>query len=410
MMSKDEGKDDNLVRAAVIGAGSGVAPRHFESFVPEAGAQVVAGVETNDEPRRQIEAARGIPMFDSMAELARSGLQLDLAVVCAPDALHAEIARQALVEHHWNVLCEKPLAEDEAKARMLYELAQREGLYLCHALQRRYMTPQIDRLVAEGAIGDVRFVEVTWLRRAGMPAWRRALRSRGGVLSDLGIHALGHGLAELGLAQPVRVTTRVSNAATSAAVEDEAFVLADFAGGESLTLTVAFDRTLDPADGDRLRLYVVGRSGEIEAELLTSESADQAEAKRPQLRLRINANGVDVRALKRLRTTTECHLEQALHVVEAIRRGGPAPWEEVERELRLMRLFDATYRSGANGGRSVELGARINMTPDGTSRFGRFSLIKRVLLEGVNARTGKPLRTRAGKAATFRPSAGPSRP
>lgn len=361
-MSKDKGKHDNLVRVAVIGAGSCVAPRHFQSFVPQAGAQLVAGVEANDETRRQIEAARGIPMFDSMARLARSGLQLDLAVVCVPDALHAEIAAQALVDHHWNVMCEKPLADDETKARMLYQLAQREGLYLCHALQRRYMTPQIDRLVAEGAIGDVRFVEVTWLRHAGMPAWRRALRSRGGVLSDLGVHALGHGLAALGPARPVRVTTRVSSAATSAAVEDEALVLADFDGDASLMLTVAFDRTLDPADGDRVRLCVVGRSGEIEAELLTWESATQAEAKRPQLRLRTNAAGVDVRPLERLRTTTECHHEQAVQVVEAVRRGGPAPREEVVRELRLMGLLDATYRSAANDGRSVELGARIDMT------------------------------------------------
>ena len=31
-----------LVRVAIVGAGSGVAPRHFESFVPSVGAEVVA--------------------------------------------------------------------------------------------------------------------------------------------------------------------------------------------------------------------------------------------------------------------------------------------------------------------------------------------------------------------------------
>jgi hypothetical protein len=46
----------DLVNVAIIGAGSAIAPRHFESFIPSNGARVVAGVEPDDTRRSELSA------------------------------------------------------------------------------------------------------------------------------------------------------------------------------------------------------------------------------------------------------------------------------------------------------------------------------------------------------------------
>ncbi len=339
--------NNNLIHVAIIGAGSGVAPRHFDSFIEEMGARVVAGVENNDERRRLLEERfRGrIPMFDSMQQLATSGVHVDLVVVCVQDALHAEVAGRAMVEFGWNVLCEKPLADDYRKAQMLYKAAAEHGLYLGHALQRRYMTPEIHGLVASGDLGQVLRVQLLWHRHGGMPAWRKQLRARGGVLSDLGIHALSHGLPMFSPQRPERVMAMLSSVATGAAVEDDAFVLLEFLGGGLMHSDLAFDRPLAASTDDETLLYVLGTKGSIRASLLTYENEEQAALKRP-VHLWTSADGERrERRLEPLLTTAQCHLMQARHAVEMVRRGGPAPAEERDRELGLLWLIDKAYES-----------------------------------------------------------------
>ena len=343
---------NNIINVAVIGAGSGVAPRHFAAFNAVDGARVVAGVETDDARRAEVAARYGVPMFDSTRELAESGLPIDLVVVCVRDSMHAEVVGDAVIQG-WHVLCEKPLAEDRRQAEVLFRMAERQGVYLGDGLQRRYMTPQIDRLAADGTLGGLRRVDAFWFRHDGMPEWRKLLQRRGGVLADLGTHLLSQTVPLFGSAAAVRVTTRASSVMSGAGVEDEALVIIDFEGGGLLTIQCAFDRTLE-AGRDEVGLLVVGDHGEISTPLLTGETEEEAGRLLPVLRER-TPEGVVRRELDRLRTVGECHLQLAAYVVAGVRLGGSTPQAEVDFELRLMGLLDAAYASAIRGGEPVLL-------------------------------------------------------
>ncbi|WP_369203837.1 Gfo/Idh/MocA family protein [Streptomyces sp. PU-14G] len=135
---------------------------------------------------------------DWRALIARDDVQL--VDVCTPGDSHAEIAIAAL-EAGKHVLCEKPLAntvtEAEAMAAAARAARARGQVAMVGFNYRR--TPALAlarRMVAEGRLGDVRHVRVSylqdWLVDPDFPlAWRLRKEAAGsGALGDLGAHAI----------------------------------------------------------------------------------------------------------------------------------------------------------------------------------------------------------------------------
>ncbi|WP_137992302.1 Gfo/Idh/MocA family protein [Streptomyces vilmorinianum] len=135
---------------------------------------------------------------DWRALVARDDVQL--VDVCTPGDSHAEIAVAAL-EAGKHVLCEKPLANSVAEAEAMAAVAQaaaaRGQVAMVGFNYRR--VPAIAyarRLVAEGRLGALRHVRVTylqdWLVDPGFPlTWRLEREHAGsGALGDLGAHAV----------------------------------------------------------------------------------------------------------------------------------------------------------------------------------------------------------------------------
>ncbi|MET9433764.1 Gfo/Idh/MocA family oxidoreductase [Streptomyces sp. NPDC006551] len=135
---------------------------------------------------------------DWRALVARDDVQL--VDVCTPGDSHAEIAVAAL-EAGKHVLCEKPLAnsvaEAEAMVRAAEAAAARGQVAMVGFNYRR--VPALSyarRLVADGRLGELRHVRVTylqdWLVDPGFPlTWRLEREHAGsGALGDLGAHAV----------------------------------------------------------------------------------------------------------------------------------------------------------------------------------------------------------------------------
>ncbi|MET9379259.1 Gfo/Idh/MocA family oxidoreductase [Streptomyces sp. NPDC002992] len=135
---------------------------------------------------------------DWRALIARDDVQL--VDVCTPGDSHAEIAVAAL-EAGKHVLCEKPLANSVAEAEAMVvaaaAAADRGQVAMVGFNYRR--VPAIAyarRLVAEGRLGALRHVRVTylqdWLVDPGFPlTWRLEREHAGsGALGDLGAHAV----------------------------------------------------------------------------------------------------------------------------------------------------------------------------------------------------------------------------
>ncbi|MFE9772120.1 Gfo/Idh/MocA family protein [Streptomyces sp. NPDC005931] len=123
---------------------------------------------------------------------------VDLVDICTPGDSHAEIALAALAAGK-HVLCEKPLAntvtEAEAMHRAAEEAAARGQSAMVGFNYRRVpATALARRMVAEGRVGTLRHVRVTylqdWLVDPAFPlTWRlRREHAGSGSLGDLGAH------------------------------------------------------------------------------------------------------------------------------------------------------------------------------------------------------------------------------
>ncbi|MDT9693372.1 Gfo/Idh/MocA family oxidoreductase [Streptomyces sp. P9(2023)] len=135
---------------------------------------------------------------DWRALVARDDVQL--VDVCTPGDSHAEIAVAAL-EAGKHVLCEKPLANSVAEAEAMVaaaEAAAARGQVAMVGFNYRRVPAlaYARRLVAEGRLGALRHVRVTylqdWLVDPDFPlTWRLEREHAGsGALGDLGAHAV----------------------------------------------------------------------------------------------------------------------------------------------------------------------------------------------------------------------------
>ncbi|MER6014754.1 Gfo/Idh/MocA family protein [Streptomyces bluensis] len=123
---------------------------------------------------------------------------VDVVDICTPGDSHAEIALAALAAGK-HVLCEKPLANTVAQAEAMAEAAEtayeRGQLAMVGFNYRRVpATALARRMVAEGRLGTLRHVRVSylqdWLVDPEFPlTWRLRKESAGsGSLGDLGAH------------------------------------------------------------------------------------------------------------------------------------------------------------------------------------------------------------------------------
>ena len=155
--------------------------------------------------------------------------------VATPVFLHAPQTIQAL-QAGKHVLCEKPMAMNEAEARSMLRTASETGKTLGVAYYRRSY-PKVQRaqaLLDAGAIGTPVFAELTchdWFDgRDSSRVWLLdPVKAGGGPLFDIGSHRID--VLNFLFGQPQRVSGHLSNAVHHYAVEDNATVMIDYEDG-----------------------------------------------------------------------------------------------------------------------------------------------------------------------------------
>jgi predicted dehydrogenase len=129
---------------------------------------------------------------------------IDVVDICTPPGTHAEIAMAATAAGK-AILCEKPLATSHEQARAAFESAVTAGIQ--HAIGFNYRrlpaVALMRRMIAEGAVGDVRLWRGTWLSDEFTdPAtpfdWRFDRAMGGTTIADLGSHMLDMALWMVG--------------------------------------------------------------------------------------------------------------------------------------------------------------------------------------------------------------------
>ena len=133
----------------------------------------------------------GVPIHRTMDALLADP-DVDLVDIVVPNHLHAGMATKAMAAGK-HVQLEKPMATTAADAERLVELAERSGLYLGVGLELRVSRQwaKVRELIAEGALGRMRFANLSLFRRpfrGGSGDWRRTTAAVGSWILEEPIH------------------------------------------------------------------------------------------------------------------------------------------------------------------------------------------------------------------------------
>jgi predicted dehydrogenase len=162
--------------------------------VAASGAQLRGILGSNAARTNSAATAWGTAAYDSLSAILASR-DVDVVHICTPNALHYEMASDALRAGK-HVVCEKPLATELAHALELSELAETTGRIATVPFVYRYhpMVREARAKVQSGQIGKVKLVHGSylqdWLLEANDSNWRvdAGLGGASRAFGDIGSH------------------------------------------------------------------------------------------------------------------------------------------------------------------------------------------------------------------------------
>lgn len=199
------------IRLLILGTG-GMANTHAMNFATMTGVALVAAVDVDPVRVQAFALSHAIPNTFTSLDEAIAWDEFDAVANVTPDRIHYPTTLKLLAAGK-HVLCEKPLAEDYAKADEMAALAEKSGLVTMVNLTYRNVAEiqKARRMVLAGEIGEVRHIEASYLQSwlvskawgdwATESQWLWRLSTKhgsNGVLGDVGIHILdfaGYGAA-----------------------------------------------------------------------------------------------------------------------------------------------------------------------------------------------------------------------
>ena len=193
------------------------------------------GLVTSDPAKAAAYDARIWTSLDEALSDPAVQAEVQAVYVATPVFLHAPQTIQSLRAGK-HVLCEKPMAMSEDEARSMVQTAEEGGLKLGAAYYRRFY-PKVRRakeLLEAGVIGKPVLAELTcheWRDEKGSHrSWLiDPALAGGGPLYDIASHRID--AANFLFGRPERATGFLSNVVHHYAVEDNATVMIDYAGG-----------------------------------------------------------------------------------------------------------------------------------------------------------------------------------
>lgn len=196
---------EHKIRTALLGYG--LAGSVFHAPALSVLADFDLRIIVTSDPVRQAHARAAHPQVTVLSrdewDEVNHHTEVDLVVVGTPPASHAPLARRAL-EAGCAVVVDKPFALSSAEGEALVRLAREKDLLLTCYQNRRwdgeFLTVQ--KLLAEGALGTVHRFESRFERWQPhiSKSWKAQATAQegGGVLFDLGTHAIDQALSLFG--------------------------------------------------------------------------------------------------------------------------------------------------------------------------------------------------------------------
>ena len=160
--------------------------------VVEGAALYAVGSSSLERARSFAEKNGGEKVYDSYDALVNDS-QVDAVYIATPHRFHFENAMLCL-EAGKPVLCEKPLTVNAAEAKILFETARKNKVFLMEALWTRYLPifGQIRAWLNDGLIGDLHLISSTFGFSIPKGKDQRWLNPElaGGTLLDMGVYPI----------------------------------------------------------------------------------------------------------------------------------------------------------------------------------------------------------------------------
>ena len=291
---------------------------------------------------------------------------LDAVIVATPNALHAQVAIDAL-ERGVNVLVEKPMAISLDEAVKMVEAARRRQKILMVGHNMRFeRSIQVGRkFVVNGRLGKIYHVRGLHIRKRGIPSTSTFLQKKlsgGGPMWDIGVHTIDAIMFMLNFPRPISVIGKVYSA-----FADKPYMRMNYP--VPMTSQFAYTAPMDVEDFSMgLVTFENGLTMYIEATWATYIRDNKHE-----IAIMGTEGGLHYEngSLSYMHTLDEeyltatplidqqpSHPQQDRAFVEAVAKGqttAPYPGCKGEQGLLTVAIIDAIYRSASEGGREVKL-------------------------------------------------------
>lgn len=255
---------------AFIGAVHRIAARIDDKY------ELVAGALSST-PEKSVESGEALGLkrvyedFKKMASReARRKDGIEAVAIVTPNHVHYKAAREFL-KRGIHVICDKPLTSTLPDAKKLVKAVEEsDALFiLTHNYTGYPMVRQARQMVADGAIGRVRVVQVEypqdWLtvdQDIKQARWRTdpARSGAGGSVGDIGTHAYNLACFITGL-EAETLSADLQSFVSGRQLDDNAHVMLRFEGGARGML---WSSQVAPGNENALRIRVYGETGGLE--------------------------------------------------------------------------------------------------------------------------------------------------
>lgn len=178
----------NELRAVVVGYGWWGRACHCYLIGLTPGICLHGIVSSQPEKRKEIRESMGCKAYEDLDD-AIADPEVDLVILATPSNTHAGLATRAL-RGGKHVITEKVMARTLAECDEMIAAAKESGKLLTVFQNRRrdgdFLT--LNQLIADGQLGDVRWVEMAWQGFGPWGGWRGHTVLGGGRFYDLGAH------------------------------------------------------------------------------------------------------------------------------------------------------------------------------------------------------------------------------
>lgn len=352
---------DRPVRAAFVGLGR-IYDLNMRAYVDNPDVEVVALVDPSETRRaqRQVDWPEA-RTFPSVAELERSGVEVDAVEALLPIPLHTEGVIE-LLDHGWHVNLQKPMCNNLVDAERLLAAASANDRLLRVMENYVFYEPlvKLKEVVASGALGEVSgyHMKMVGSGRGGwdVPAssyeWQvKQMRAGRGILVfDDGWHKLATAIWLFGPIREVRAWVGGTEIVQGFEIDAPTTIVWEHRNGIrgvwDITLAIDLYLRSDYYTNDE-RWEVTGRSGYARVNRCTGRGIQQ-----PSLEVYGDGEMRSFHALdddwaSSFRDSGR-HWLRWLHTAE-----GPMLWSATE-AVEILRFALATYESSAAGGAGVD--------------------------------------------------------